>query len=72
MYLEPDTLERYSCLTKTPHTSSVAGVCEELQGNPLFDPDTIANAIKIDWDTVAERDVEWRDRWDREVKAAMP
>jgi putative spermidine/putrescine transport system substrate-binding protein len=72
MYLEPDTLERYACLTKTPHTSSVAGVCEELQGNPLFDPAVIANSIKIDWDTVAERDVEWRDRWDREVKAAMP
>jgi hypothetical protein len=41
------------------------------QDNPLFDPETVANTISIDWDTVAERDVEWRQRWDREVKGAM-
>lgn len=70
-YLEPETISRYSCLTKTPHTSSEAPICEELQGNPLFDPETVANTISIDWDTVAERDVEWRQRWDREVKGAM-
>jgi putative spermidine/putrescine transport system substrate-binding protein len=71
MYLEPETLSRYSCLTKTPHTSSEAPVCDELQGNPLFDPETVASTMAVDWDTIAERDVEWRDRWDREVKAAM-
>lgn len=70
-YLEPATLSRYSCLTKTPHTSSEAPICDELQGNPLFAAETVANTIGIDWDTVAERDVEWRQRWDREVKAVM-
>lgn len=70
-YLAPETLSRYSCLTRTPHTSSAAPVCDELKDDPLFQPETVANTIAIDWDIVAERDVEWRDRWDREVKSAM-
>lgn len=71
-YLSPDVLSRYACLTKTMHSSSVAPICDELKGNPLFDPAVVERGIMIDWDTVAERDVEWRERWDREVKAAMP
>jgi putative spermidine/putrescine transport system substrate-binding protein len=71
-YLSPETLSRYSCLTKTAHTSSVAPTCDEIKGSPYFDPDVVERSIMIDWDTVAERDVEWRERWDREVKAVMP
>ena len=71
-YLSPEVLSRYSCLTKTMHTSTVAPTCDELKGSPLFDPEVVARSIMIDWDTVSERDVEWRERWDREVKAALP
>jgi len=71
-YLSDDVLSRYSCLTKTPHASLTAPICDELSGSPLFQPGVADRVLSIDWDTVAERDVEWRDRWDREVKAAMP
>jgi len=71
-YLSPETLERYSCLTRTPHSSTEAGTCDELLDSESFDPEVIARSMMIDWDTVAARDVEWRERWDREVKAVMP
>lgn len=71
-YLSPETLSRYSCLTKTPHSSKDAPICDDLQDSPYFQKDVIARGMFIDWDVVAERDVEWRERWDREVKANMP
>jgi putative spermidine/putrescine transport system substrate-binding protein len=71
-YLSPEVLSRYSCLTRTPHSSTVAETCDELINSPYFDPAVIARGMMIDWDTVAARDVEWRERWDREVKAVMP
>lgn len=70
-YLDPVTLSRYSCLTKTPHTSSVAVTCDDLKDSPYFKSEVIGRSMALDWDTMAERDVEWRERWDREVKAVM-
>jgi hypothetical protein len=33
--------------------------------------EAIESAIQLDWDYIAEHDAEWRERWDRDVKANM-
>jgi putative spermidine/putrescine transport system substrate-binding protein len=70
-YLDPTTLGRYCDLTKSIPARGDVKLSEELQADPAFAPSAIEKAIQVDWDTAAERDAEWRRRWDREVKAVM-
>jgi putative spermidine/putrescine transport system substrate-binding protein len=71
-YLSAETLARYCSLTKTPSTSKTAVLDPELAKDPAFSKETIDRAMNMDWDTIAARDVEWHERWDREVKGVMP
>lgn len=71
-YLSPETLSRYCSLTRTPSTSTKVELDPAVAAIPAFQQDAVERAMLLDWDTIAERDVEWRERWDREVKAVMP
>jgi putative spermidine/putrescine transport system substrate-binding protein len=70
-YLDPPTLGRYCDLTKSIPARGDVKLSAELQADPAFAPSAIEKAIQVDWDTAAERDAEWRKRWDRDVKAVM-
>jgi putative spermidine/putrescine transport system substrate-binding protein len=70
-YLDPTTLGRYCDLTKSIPARGDVKLSADLQADPAFAPSAIEKAIQIDWDTAAERDAEWRKRWDRDVKAVM-
>lgn len=70
-YLEPATLSRYCNVTKSIPASPDAELSEELADDPAFQPEAVEGAMQLDWDTMAEKDSEWRKRWDREVKANM-
>lgn len=71
-YLAPDIISRYGSITRTPVTSTKAKLDEEVAAIPAFSTEAVERAMTLDWDTIAARDVEWRERWDREVKAVMP
>jgi putative spermidine/putrescine transport system substrate-binding protein len=70
-YLDPTTLGRYCDLTQSIPARGDVQLSAELQADPAFAPAAIEKAIQVDWDTAAERDAEWRKRWDRDVKAVM-
>lgn len=70
-YLEPETLSRYCNLTKTIPASRLAELSDDLKDDPAFAKEAVEGAIQMDWDTMAERDADWRKQWDREVKAKL-
>jgi putative spermidine/putrescine transport system substrate-binding protein len=70
-YLDPKTLSRYCDLTKSIPASSQAELGADLKSDPAFAKSAVEGAMQADWDTAAERDAEWRKRWDREVKRIM-
>lgn len=70
-YLDPKTLSRYCSLTKSIPASKETKLDPELEATPAFQKANVEKAIQVDWDTAAERDAEWRKRWDREVKRVM-
>lgn len=71
MYLEPETLSQYCNITKSIPASSKATLSEELQADPAFSQEAVENAMFLDWDTMAEQDAAWKERWAREVIAVM-
>jgi putative spermidine/putrescine transport system substrate-binding protein len=71
IYLEPTTLSRYCNITKTIPLSKKAILSDELKNDPAFSQEASEGAMLLDWDTMAERDSEWKDRWLREVKNVM-
>jgi putative spermidine/putrescine transport system substrate-binding protein len=70
-YLDPTTLSRYCNLTQSIPASKDAVLSDDLKNDPAFMKAAVEKALQADWDTAAERDAEWRKRWDREVKAVM-
>lgn len=70
-YLDAKTLSRYCELTLSIPASSKATLSEAVKAEPAFQAKAVENAIQADWDTAAERDADWRKRWDREIKAKM-
>jgi putative spermidine/putrescine transport system substrate-binding protein len=70
-YISPETLSRYCNLTGNIPTNPFAKLDKDLAIEPAFQPDAVESAIQLDWDYIAEHDAEWRERWDREVKARM-
>jgi hypothetical protein len=48
-----------------------AALKPELAKEPLFAPAVVRDSIVPDFALIAKHDAEWRQRWDREVKAKM-
>jgi ABC-type Fe3+ transport system substrate-binding protein len=71
MYLWRDTIARYCNLTATIPAIKGAKLKPQYGMEAVFQPAAIEKAIQPDWAYVAEKTPEWRQRWDREVKARM-
>lgn len=71
IYLSPETLSRYCNLTATTPTSRYAKLDKDLIMEPSMQPEVTENAINFDWVAIAEHNQEWKEWWDREVKAHM-
>ena len=71
-YLDAETLSRYCNITKAIPAHPGAELSEELKAHPAYTAEAVQNAMFIDWDTMATKDAEWKDRWQREVLAVMP
>jgi putative spermidine/putrescine transport system substrate-binding protein len=71
MYLWKDTIARYCNFTATVPAVKGTILKPQYKDEPAFRPAAIENAIQPDWAYVAEKTPEWRQRWDREVKAKM-
>lgn len=70
-FLSPETMSRYCNLTGSIATSKYAKLDKDLVLEPAFQPDAIGNAIQVPWDDLTAKEAEWKDRWDREVKARL-
>jgi len=71
MYLWRDTIARYCNLTATIPSITGAKLKPQYGMEPVFQPAAIEKAIQPDWAYIAQKTSEWRQRWDREVKAKM-
>jgi putative spermidine/putrescine transport system substrate-binding protein len=69
--LEPKNVGRYCNLTALAPTVKNAALKPELAKEPLFAPAVVRDSIVPDFALIAKHDAEWRQRWDREVKAKM-
>jgi putative spermidine/putrescine transport system substrate-binding protein len=71
IYLSPEVLGRYCSLTANVPTSEFVKLDKDYALEPAFDKDNVANAMQLDWAAIATHNTEWKERWDREVKAYM-
>jgi putative spermidine/putrescine transport system substrate-binding protein len=71
IYLSPETLSRYCNLTATTPTSKYAKLDKDLIMEPCFQPEVTENAWNFDWVAIANHNAEWKEWWDREIKAHM-
>jgi putative spermidine/putrescine transport system substrate-binding protein len=71
IYLSPEVLGRYCSLTANVPTSEFVKLDKDYALEPAFDKDNVANAMQLDWAAIATHNTEWKERWDREVKAQM-
>jgi hypothetical protein len=71
IYLSPEVLGRYCSLTANVPTSEFVKLDKDYALEPAFDKDNVANAMQLDWAAIATHNTEWKERWDREVKASM-
>lgn len=69
--LSPEANGRYAELTNNLPTVKGAKLSEAVANDPIFAPEVVDNAINYDWSTIAKKNNEWKDRWDKEVKAKM-
>ena len=70
-YLSKPVIERYCNLTATVPAINGVSLDAKYQKEAVFQPAAIKAAIQPDWATVNEANNEWKQRWDREVKAKM-
>jgi putative spermidine/putrescine transport system substrate-binding protein len=70
-YLWKETIARYCNFTALVPAVKGAKVRPQLSQEAVFQAAVIEKAIQPDWAAVAEQNNEWRQRWDREVKARM-
>lgn len=71
MLLAPEAAGRYAELTYSIPAVTNAKVSEAVQNDPFFGPLLAEKAIQIDWETYAEQNSVWKERWDKEVKSKM-
>jgi len=69
--LEPKTLGRYCELVLTSPTNPKVALPDTLKTDPAFQSGNVANAIQINWTTVAQQTAAWQDQFNREIKANL-
>jgi hypothetical protein len=42
-----------------------------MASDPAYSKEAVANAIQLDWPTLARKDAEYREKWDRMVKVRL-
>lgn len=69
--LSPERITEYCVNEGYAAVSTKVKLPKELASDPAFAPSTIANAMTVDWKKLAEAETEYRDLWDRMVKAKL-
>ncbi len=69
--LSPEELSRWCDLNGLAPCSKGVPLPERMANDPAYKPDTIANAIQLDWAGLAAMDNQYKEKWDRMVKAKM-
>jgi len=69
--LEPGQLARFCELNGLAPASAKVQLPERMATDPAYQPETIQNAMQLDWATLAARDAAYRDKWDRMVKTRL-
>jgi putative spermidine/putrescine transport system substrate-binding protein len=69
--LEPAALARWCELNGVAPTSSKVQLPARMASDPAYSKDAVANAIQLDWPTLARKDAEYREKWDRIVKTQL-
>lgn len=69
--LAPEHLSRWVDLNGLAPVSAGVPLSERMADDPAFSPETIANAIQLDWASLARLDNEYREKWDRMVKTRL-
>jgi putative spermidine/putrescine transport system substrate-binding protein len=64
-------LARWAALTFYVPTTKKSVAPPSLRSLPMYSPAETARAIQFDWLTMAQNEVVWRERWDKEVVARM-
>lgn len=71
MMNEKKWLSRYVNLTKSIPVHKDIDLDPELAAQEAFKTRNIEGAIQLDWPTLAAKNAEWKERWDKEVVAAV-
>jgi putative spermidine/putrescine transport system substrate-binding protein len=71
LILSPKYQARYVETTYTAPSSSKVQLPPAVAQDPAYSTQTLQNAMQLDWAKMAEHNQEWKDRWDREVKAKL-
>jgi putative spermidine/putrescine transport system substrate-binding protein len=69
--LAPESLARFCELNGLAPTSTKVSLPARMASDPAYKPETIKNAIQLDWATLARKDAEYREKWDRMVKTKI-
>jgi putative spermidine/putrescine transport system substrate-binding protein len=69
--LSPQSLARFCELNGVAPTSSKVTLPARMSADPAYSATAIANAIQLDWATLAAKDAEYRQKWDRMVKSKL-
>lgn len=71
MLLSPESLARFCELNGVAPTSSKVSLPARMAEDPAYSSAAIENAIQLDWATLAAKDAEYREKWDRMVKSKL-
>lgn len=71
MMLAPEVVSRWSNLTFSVPVVRDAKVNPSLAKLPAYQPAAISNQIALDWETIADKNDEWLQAWDRRVKGNL-
>jgi putative spermidine/putrescine transport system substrate-binding protein len=69
--LSPESLARWCELNGVAPTSSKVQLPARMANDPAYAPKAIESAIQLDWATLARKDAEYHDKWDRLVKTKL-
>jgi len=69
--LSPASLARFCELNGVAPTSSKVKLPERMAADPAYSAAAIETAIQLDWATLAAKDAEYRQKWDRLVKSKL-
>ena len=70
-FMSPEWLSRHCNLAAQAPLSKYAQLDKDLALEPTYQPQAVENAMLLDWAKIAANSAEWKERWDREVKAYM-